>query len=105
MRKTGERMPAANSWVVLLGVQVPLQVFSCHLRFHARGRDFDLGGPENRVEHQLPDIVVSPIPMVVPAGEPESAPSVRAFTGPGDDLRLPALDRLAHHRVAFVRAI
>ena len=52
-------------------IQVPSQILRRHLALHATGRNLDLGGPQDGVEHQLAAIVVAPIALEVAAGKAE----------------------------------
>src|SRR5439155_11748498 len=56
-------------------------------------------------EHQLAEIVIAPILVEMPASETEAAPAIGALAGPGDTLRLAALDGIPNCRIAAMCAI
>ena len=53
----------------------------------AAGRNLDFSGPEDRVQHQLAEVGLAPIPMIVTTGETEAAPAADIFRRPGNMLR------------------
>src|SRR5207245_7560736 len=87
-----------------LGVEVLFEVLGGYFALNALGRDFDVGGPENGVEHQLAEIVVAPVLVEMAAGETEAAAAIGALAGPRHVLRFAAFDGFTHGRIATMRA-
>ena len=68
-------------------------------------RNFDVGGPENGVEHDFAKIVVSPTVVIVRAGETESASTAWSLIRPCDMLPFTGCDGFANGWVSAASAI
>ena len=67
----------------LLGIDVLFQLRIAGGRRGATvGRHFDMGRPQDRVEHDFTTVVVLPDFMIVRAGKPESASATGPLRGP-----------------------
>ena len=87
-------------------ILVRFQRLHAHSRaFHAAGRHFAMSGPNNGIEHDLAEIRVAPIPVVVSAGEAEAAASTFTLGCPGHVLGISLGHVLADRRIATMRAI
>ena len=88
-----------------LGVEIRGHVLVRHGRADPADGDFDVGEPEDRVEHNLALVVVFPAGVVVAAGEPEAAAALRPFGHPHDRLRDALGDGGARRGIAFMRPV
>src|SRR5688500_13318717 len=90
---------------LFLHIKIPFQIFFTYFRFNAVRGHCDFCRPKNCIEHNLPKILVTPVFVVMSAGEAKSPSAIFAFRCPHPMLRSAAFDRLAHGWVATVRAV
>src|SRR4051794_36438283 len=48
--------------------------------------DVSFGDPEQRIQHDLAEVVICPVAVVVTAGKSEASPAVRSLCGPHQSL-------------------
>jgi hypothetical protein len=65
----------------------------------------DVSGPQNGIEYDLSEIVVSPAVMIVSPCEPEASASIGTFIGPGHVLLFAGCHGSAHGGVSTASAI
>src|SRR5690349_8608948 len=88
-----------------LRIQILLQFFRRHVALDAIRRHFPFRRPYDGVEHQFPEIVVSPVLVKMSASKSEPASTIRPLACPGDTLRFAAFDCIPRRRVPAVCAI
>src|SRR6478609_3229948 len=69
------------------------------------GRDFHFGRPQNRVQHQLANLVMAPILVKMSTGKTKSPSTVGPFGGPRNMLLIAVSDHGPHGGIAFMRSV
>src|ERR1035438_1724329 len=68
-----------------LTIQVSLELVFSDLALCSPRGHFHFRRPKDRVQHQLAEVIVAPVPVVVAASEAEAPSAVRPFARPRDD--------------------
>src|SRR5687768_15292228 len=77
-------------------IQIHREVLGGDARFNAVPRDFHFREPEDCVESEFSEVVVTPVAVKMGPGETESATSIWTLVCPGNGLRVSSLDCGAH---------